>query len=345
MSTGLITHDEYLLHDNGPLHPERPQRLRAIWSTLVETGLWPRMAYYKPRPATAEQIAWVHEPEYIDHVRAVADEGGGSLDPDTHICPASYRIARLSAGGALVAVEAVLEGEVDNALVLTRPPGHHARPSRGMGFCLFNNIALSARAAQQRGIERVFILDWDVHHGNGTQEAFYEDPNVFFCSLHQVNWYPFSGAEDERGAGAGEGATLNLPLRPGRRDADYLQLLDEIVAPAVRAFSPELILVSAGQDTHERDPLGQMRVTNSGFGQMTRRVLDWAAEFCQGRVVACLEGGYDLEGLAGGVANIAGALLGDAEPTEPTGDLADHRGQKPENLPDIDGEDDVPHGW
>jgi acetoin utilization deacetylase AcuC-like enzyme len=312
MPTGLVTHDDYLLHDNGPLHPERPQRLRAVWSALAQTGLLPRLTSLQPRSARPEEVARVHDPRYIQRVAALAADGGGPLDPDTTVSPESYRIALLSAGGVLTALEAVLDGQVDNAFALTRPPGHHACHARGMGFCLFNNIAIAARAALAAGLSRVFILDWDVHHGNGTQEAFYRDPDVFFCSLHQAPWYPFTGDRDEIGEGPGEGATLNFPLPAGRRDRDYLRLLDEAVASTVARFRPELLLVSAGMDTHERDPLGQMRVSNEGFGAMAMRVVDWAERVCEARVVVCLEGGYDLKGLAGGVVHVTGALLGDA---------------------------------
>lgn len=313
MGTALVTHDEYLLHDNGPLHPERPQRLRAVWTALHNTGLLPRLTFREPALATADEIARAHEPQYVDLVREIAERGGGFLDGDTPVGEESYRIALLSAGGGLTATRAVLAGEYDNAFLASRPPGHHACRGKGMGFCLFNNIAIAAHEALAQGLERVFILDWDVHHGNGTQDVFYRDPRVFFCSLHQMSWYPFTGASDETGEGAGVGTTLNLPLRPGRRDKDYLELLDTVVADAAHRFAPQLFLVSAGQDTHERDPLGQMRVTSAGFGQMTQRVLDWAAALCDNRVVVAMEGGYDLEGLSGGVVNIVGRLLGDSE--------------------------------
>ncbi|NUP99110.1 MAG: histone deacetylase, partial [Armatimonadetes bacterium] len=230
---------------------------------------------------------------------------------DTPLCGDSYRIAMLSAGGSLAAVEAVLAGQYQHVFVAARPPGHHARPNRGMGFCLFNNVAVAARHALQLGLERVFILDWDVHHGNGTQEAFYNDPSVFFCSLHQSNWYPFTGDADEIGNGPGEGTTLNLPLRAGRRASEYLALVDDIVAPAIRAFQPELLLVSAGQDIHERDPLGEMRLTSQSFREMALRMVDLAAEVCGNRLVVTLEGGYDLTALGESVAEILHGLLGD----------------------------------
>jgi acetoin utilization deacetylase AcuC-like enzyme len=314
MATALVSDEAYLLHDNGPLHPERPQRLRAVWRGLDEAGLLEHMALLKPRGASEADLQLVHEGHYVELVRDIAARGGGFLDSDTPVGEESWRIALLSAGGLLTAVDAVLDGRFTNAFAATRPPGHHACRGKGMGFCLFNNIAIAARHALRRGLARVFILDWDVHHGNGTQDAFYRDGRVFFCSLHQAPWYPFTGSADETGEGPGEGANLNLPLRPGRRDADYLALLDGTVADAVRGFAPELILVSAGFDTHERDPLGQMRVTSEGFGEMTQRVLDWASALCADRVVVCLEGGYDLEGLAGGTSRVVARLLGDGGP-------------------------------
>lgn len=315
MPTGLIAHDDYLLHDNGPFHPERPNRLRAVLEAFKKDGLHQRLALLPPRPATAEQVAMVHDPRYVDLVRSMAEAGGGALDVDTPVCHRSYEVALLSAGGALEAVDAVLDGRLDTAFVAHRPPGHHACHDHGMGFCLFNNIAIAARyAIRERGLERVFILDWDVHHGNGTQEAFYRDGQVFFCSLHQSPWYPFTGEADETGLGAGAGRTLNLPLRAGRRDQDYLDLLDQVIAPALRSFQPELLLVSAGQDAHLRDPMGEMRLTAWGYHQLTRRALDLAENVCDGRAVFCLEGGYDLEALAESTCAIVHAMLGDEAP-------------------------------
>ncbi len=313
MTTGLITHNDYLLHDNGPFHPERPNRLRAIWEALHTAGLWDRLDHLAPREATESEVLAVHDPRYVNAVRRIAEQGGGALDADTPIGAESYRVALLSAGAALVGLEALLDGTHSNVFVASRPPGHHARPNQGMGFCLFNNAAIAARAALARGLGRVFILDWDVHHGNGTQDAFYDDGQVFFLSLHQTNFYPFTGYEDETGEGEGEGTNLNLPLLAGRQNRHYLELIEGVVRDAVRAFEPELIILCAGQDIHENDPLGGMRVTGPCFGTMTRRVLDVAAEVCAGRLLVCLEGGYDLDGLSEGVNAIIAAMLGDAE--------------------------------
>ena len=312
MPTALVTHEDYLLHDNGPFHPERPNRLRAVLQAILKQQLNQRLTTVDPRPATADDIAMVHDPHYIGEVRQMALDGGGAMDVDTPVCSRSYDVALLSAGGAMTGVDLVLENQFDNVFVAHRPPGHHACRDRGMGFCLFNNVAVAARyAVRQRGLERVFVLDWDVHHGNGTQEAFYSDGNVFFCSLHQSPWYPFTGEAGETGDGEGEGKTLNLPLRAGRRPPEYLDLVTETVGEAMRRFQPQLILLSAGQDAHERDPLGQMRLTSETYGQLTQRVIDLAQELCDGRLVVCLEGGYDLDALSEATCEIIKGLLGD----------------------------------
>ncbi|MBI2301586.1 MAG: histone deacetylase [Armatimonadetes bacterium] len=318
MPTALVCHDDYLLHDNGPFHPERPFRLKAVINALITKQLHPRLRITEARAATPEQVARVHDERYIETVRRMSEQGGGALDVDTPVSHRSYAVALLSAGGALTAMDEVLDGRAANAFIAHRPPGHHARGDHGMGFCLFNNISIAARYAQrERGVERIFILDWDVHHGNGTQEAFYHEPNVFFCSLHQSPWFPFTGEADETGAGDAEGTNLNLPLRAGRRPYEYLELLDDVAAPAMRAFRPDLILVSAGQDCHERDPLGQMRLTTDTFREMTWRVLDLADELCGGRLVVCLEGGYDLDVLADSTSEIIRAMMGEMPP-QPT---------------------------
>ncbi len=316
MATGLVTHNDYLLHDTGPLHPEQARRLRAIALAVGRHETLRALELLPPRAATEAEVGRVHGELYIDQVRQTAAQGGGDIDVDTPICAQSYRVALLSAGGLLAGLEAVLDGKLTNAFVASRPPGHHARPNRGMGFCLFNNIAIAARQALELGLERVFILDWDVHHGNGTQEAFYAEKRVFFCSLHQSPWYPFSGDASETGMDGAEGTTLNLPLRAGRRTPEYLSIIDDVVLPAMRQYAPELILVSAGQDIHERDPLGEMRITSEGFRLMTERVVAAAEELCDGRVVMALEGGYDLQALGEGVAQILHGLLGLVPPAD-----------------------------
>jgi acetoin utilization deacetylase AcuC-like enzyme len=267
-----------------------------------------------------EALARVHTRAHIARVREAAAAGGASLDPDTWVSPASYEVARRAAGGALLAVDAVLGREAPVAMALVRPPGHHARPGAGMGFCLFNNVALAARhALDTHHVERVVVLDWDVHHGNGTQEIFYREPRVVVCSLHQEHWYPGTGALEEVGEGPGEGATFNVPLPAGIGDGGYAHLWEEVVLPLVAAVAPGLILVSAGFDAHHRDPLGGMMLTARGFGRLARLLRDAARET---PVAAVLEGGYDLEGLALSVAATLAALTGiDAGIREPQEDV------------------------
>lgn len=308
MSTAFVYSDDYLLHETGS-HPERPKRLTAIVEYLQGCRLWEDLLHLPPRPATVQEVTMVHEPAYVDLVESIARQGGGGLDWDTVVSPSSYQVACLAAGGGIVAVEAVLSGQVRNAFVAARPPGHHARPRRGMGFCLFNNIAIAARYALRRGVSRVFIFDWDVHHGNGTQETFYADGRVFFFSVHQRYWYPGTGWEDEIGVGEGAGLTRNVPLPAGCGDAEYESLFEEEVAPLIRTFEPELILVSAGQDAHLKDRYGLMQLTSAGFGRLARRLTEVAAEVCEGRVVALLEGGYDLAALSESVGEILRAFL------------------------------------
>jgi acetoin utilization deacetylase AcuC-like enzyme len=232
-------------------------------------------------------------------VQRTADFERYDFDLDTHGCKDSFDTAMLAAGGVLTAVESVLEGAADNSFALVRPPGHHALPERAMGFCFFNNIAIAARyLTHVRGFKRVLIFDWDLHHGNGTQEIFYETPEVLYISMHQFPHYPGTGSFDEIGAGAGRGFTINAPLPATFGDSEYAAVMDQMLLPIAREFNPEFILISAGFDCHFRDPLGAMRVTEAGFAAMTRRIKRLAAETCGGRIAAALEGGYDLQALA-----------------------------------------------
>ena len=303
----LLVHPDYRRHVTPAGHPERPARIEAIEARLARTPLW-ELPRRTPEPVTDEVLTSVHTRAYVERVRDLAASGGGALDPDTAVGPASDGIARLAAGGALGAVDAVLAGDAPVAMALVRPPGHHARPSVGMGFCLFNNAALAARHALERyPVERVFILDWDVHHGNGTQEAFYHDPRVVFCSLHQEHWYPGTGALAETGEGPGEGACVNIPLPAGIGDGGYEYLWEEVVLPLLRAVAPGLILVSAGFDAHHADPLGGMLLTASGFGRLAAMVRDAAG---RAPIAVVLEGGYDLDGLSYSVAAALEGLTG-----------------------------------
>jgi acetoin utilization deacetylase AcuC-like enzyme len=252
----------------------------------------------------------VHEPEYIDALERAAEQGGGWIDNDTYMGPDSVEVAALAAGAATAAVDAALSGASPRSFVLARPPGHHARPMIGMGFCLFDTIAVGAAQALAQGIERIAIVDWDVHHGNGTQEIFYESDQVFFASIHQWPLYPGTGVAKEVGYGRGDGFTLNVPLAAGAGNERYLNVLDEQILPSLRAYQPELVMVSAGYDCHRDDPLGSMLVDEDGFAAMTERLLDLADETASGRVVLVLEGGYDPPALARSVARTIQVLDG-----------------------------------
>ncbi len=258
----------------------------------------------------------MHDPRYRAAPRALAAAGGGYVAAATFVRPDSREVALLGAGAALAAVAGALDGRQPRAFAAVRPPGHHAMPGRGMGFCLVNGVAVAAVHALARGLDRVLIVDWDVHHGNGTQDAFYESDRVLFCSLHQSPLYPGTGAAGEGGRGRGEGFTLNVPLRPGLGDADWLRAFDERVLPAARAFRPELVLVSAGFDAHAADPLASTRLSEAGFAALARRVVDLAADHAGGRVVAVLEGGYDPPALGRCVAAVLRVL--DGAPADPS---------------------------
>ena len=308
--TALLRSAAFQGHDTGG-HVENPRRLAAIEAELTRLDLLtgrPEVAF---EPAPLEALVRVHDPRYLEIVADVAAQGGAWLDGDTVVLPDSWDVARLAAGAALAATDAVLDNRVSRAFCLVRPPGHHATPTRGMGFCLVNNVAVAAAHALSRGLERVAIVDWDVHHGNGTQDAFYATDRVFFCSLHQSPLYPGTGMADEGGEGKGEGYTLNLPLRPGGDDHTYRRVFAEQVEPALRVYRPELILVSAGFDAHARDPLANMRLSEAGFAWLASRILALATELCAGRFVALLEGGYDLDALAASVAATIRAFDGE----------------------------------
>jgi len=326
MTTVYATHPRYTEHDLES-HPEHAGRIRAIWRVLDQSGLSDRMQRAVPEPVSDEQILYVHTPEYLDLLRKSASlTHTVRFDPDTYCNPTSFDIARLSAGGVVSAVDAVLTGQAANGLAAVRPPGHHAVPGRAMGFCLLGNVAIGARQAQRvHGVERVLIVDIDVHHGNGTEAIFYDDPSVFFISTHQsvsafgTPFYPGTGAIGDTGVDGGVGTTLNIPLPPGHGDASYMALFERLIAPAARRFQPELILVSAGFDAHWVDPLAGMRLSLAGYAHLTQALKDLAGELCGGRVVFVVEGGYNLDALSYGVANIARILLDDVEVDDPLG--------------------------
>ncbi len=299
----IIWSDRFADHATGS-HPERPERIQALKAALDAAGVFAANQTHDPTPASVEAIERIHAPQLIELVLQTAGSGGGWLDPDTYVSPASYEVALLAAGAVTQALEAALAGAP--AFAFVRPPGHHAEPRRAMGFCLFNSVAVAVEEIRARhGVERVAILDWDVHHGNGTQAAFWTDPDVLFVSLHQYPFYPGTGAAAETGAGAGEGATLNIPLAAGCDDAVYQRCMEEQALPAIADFAPELVVVSAGFDAHRDDPLANMQVSTEGFRWMAGAVAELALEHCDGRLALALEGGYNLQSLgASAVATI-----------------------------------------
>jgi acetoin utilization deacetylase AcuC-like enzyme len=298
LPTGLVYDADYLLHDPGPGHPESPARLRAIIDHLEGMSLWGALRLIQPEPAPEAAIVRVHPKAYLRGLEEAAAEAPTYLDADTPISRDSYRVALLAAGGILAAVGAVMAGRVRNAFVAARPPGHHALPHRAMGFCLLNNVAIAARHLQAvHGLERVLIVDWDVHHGNGTQAVFYEDASVLYFSTHQYPFYPGTGAQGERGRGDGLDATVNAPLPAGSGDAEILAAFRKHLVPAAETFRPDFVLISAGFDAHDADPLANLRVTEAGYAQLTAIVTGLADRFAAGRVVSVLEGGYNVQAL------------------------------------------------
>ncbi|CAN5753158.1 histone deacetylase [soil metagenome] len=291
----IIWSDRFEDHATGS-HPERPERIAALRSALDESGVFQRSRVMAPEPAAQETVELVHATRLIDLVRETAESGGGWLDPDTYVSPASYDVALLAVGGAIQALEAAIDDGPSFAFV--RPPGHHAEPMRAMGFCLFNSVAVAVeKIREHRGIERIAILDWDVHHGNGTQAAFWINPEVLFLSLHQYPFYPGTGAGNEQGGNDALGTTVNIPMPAGSGDDDYRAAFETRVMPAIRSFDPEMIVVSAGFDAHLEDPLANMRLTTDGFRWMAGQVAGLAQEVSDGRLALVLEGGYNLQSL------------------------------------------------
>ncbi len=307
--TAILRSPDFLGHDTG-YHVERAARIVAIERELERRSLLDNRPELPFDPAPDEAILAVHAPELLEHLEHVAAIGGGWIDQDTIVRPDSVAVARLAAGAAIAGVNGILDREIDHAMVLGRPPGHHATRDQAMGFCLLNTIAIAAGAAIARGLERVAILDWDVHHGNGTQGIFYSRSDVLYCSLHQSPLFPGTGAARERGAGEGEGTTVNVPLRPGTSGATFLDAFQTLVVPAIDAFHPQLVLVSAGYDAHEEDPIGSLRVTDDAFRTLMADAIGLADRHCEGRLLAVLEGGYNTDALARSVADAIEVLDG-----------------------------------
>ena len=313
MTTLLLMDDAMIEHSPGPGHPERPYRLRAISALISKTSIEGTVVESPPL-VTREAVERVHPAVYVDRIDA-ADGHNVALDPDTHLSEGSVKVARMAAGAGVRAVDAIMAGEVDSAFAMIRPPGHHALPDRAMGFCVYNNVAIAAEHARSvHGLSRILIVDWDVHHGNGTQDIFYGRDDVLFFSTHQFPSFPGTGANRESGTGAGAGFTVNIPFSAGANDADLRRSFTEVLEPVAESFAPELVLVSAGFDAHRRDPLGELELSDEGFADLCASVKSIADEHAKGRLALLLEGGYDLEGLATSVVACTRVLAGETAP-------------------------------
>jgi acetoin utilization deacetylase AcuC-like enzyme len=300
MSTAIVHHPIYLQHDTGAGHPETSSRYSVVMQGLQnDADLWGRVVKLEAESASRRAIESCHTPRHFDFVEQAVRDGAGYLDADTVVSAHSFEAALYAAGGACRAIDAVMSGEAKNAFVPARPPGHHATQTNPMGFCLFNNVAVAARYAQAKygEIERVAIVDWDVHHGNGTQDIFYGDPSVFFFSMHQYPWYPGTGASGEIGIDKGREFTKNVPVRANTRAIEQRNMFDSALEDINKNFRPDLIIISAGFDAHLTDPLGQLLLQDEDYIEMTRAVKQWADDACQGRIVSCMEGGYNLQTL------------------------------------------------
>jgi acetoin utilization deacetylase AcuC-like enzyme len=310
MKTGLVVDRRYEEHDTGRGHPESPHRIRAIRDMLAQYRRDDLVAI-EPRAATREELVSNHGSAYVERVAATADRGVAAFDADTPVSSGSYETARLAVGGVLNLLDAIVAGDVENGFAFVRPPGHHAETDRAMGFCLFNNVAIGVRHLRQRhNLTRILVLDWDVHHGNGTQASFYDDPDTLYVSTHQYPFYPGTGAASEVGVGAGVGRTVNVPLPAGCGDDEYVAAFETLIAPIAAQFRPEVVLLSAGFDAHRRDPLASMVVTDEGFRAMARIMMRVARAHAGGRIAAILEGGYDMEALRSAIPVVIDELAG-----------------------------------
>jgi len=312
--TAIVRDNRFLDHRTGDYHPENHKRLEVIYSMLDESDMAGRFSSIETRAATRRELLAVHNEEHLNLIESTSGKKSFSLDPDTPTSAGSYEAALYAAGGLCSAVEAVAEGSVENAFALVRPPGHHAERDYAKGFCLFNNIAIGARYAQEiHHVKRILVVDWDLHHGNGTQHSFEDDPSILYFSTHQYPYYPGTGAFDQAGKGQGEGFTVNVPLSIGHGDGEYMGIFEKILKPIALEFDPDLILVSAGFDIYEDDPLGGMTVTTNGFAGLTRSLLNIGKACCDGKIVITLEGGYNLEGLRRSVKAVLKELAGLSE--------------------------------
>jgi acetoin utilization deacetylase AcuC-like enzyme len=308
--TGIVRSELFLEHNPGAWHPESPHRLEYLHAFLDNHHM-PGLVLVPPRPATQEEISLIHRTSHFERIAQTAQQAQCYLDADTQTCARSFEAALCAAGGLITLVEKVLDGELDNGFAMVRPPGHHAESNQAMGFCLFNNIAIAAAwALEKRGLSRILIVDWDLHHGNGTQNAFYADPRVLYISTHLFPFYPGSGSLSEYGQDKGKGFTINIPMPSRRTDKDYVAIFQKVVRPVAYEFRPELILVSAGFDTHMADPMQGMSLTSEGFAAMTYILKKAADDLCQSRLVLTLEGGYDYEAQTRSVAKVLDVLTG-----------------------------------
>lgn len=311
--TGYVWEEIYTQHIMGPFHPESPRRLERIKEMLERGDFAVKKGLIKipARPATKEELSWVHDIDYINSVEKTKGRTV-ALDPDTTASPKSYEAALMAAGGVMECVKKVISGEVDNAFAFVRPPGHHAEKDRAMGFCLFNNVAIAAEyALKKHGLKRIVIVDFDVHHGNGTENAFYDRSDVFYISTHRWPFYPGTGSREDHGTGEGQGRTLNIPFVYGADDAEFKKVYKEIVMPVIEEYKPDLILVSAGYDAHEDDPLGGLRVATETYTWLAERLVETAKKCCGGRIIFVLEGGYNVEALGECVRGALGIMVRD----------------------------------
>jgi acetoin utilization deacetylase AcuC-like enzyme len=319
MPVGFIYDDVFLQHDTRD-HIEGRDRLPAILTALDKTRVMQHLTQLSPRAATMEELSAVHDRDYIHSLKHEIEGGGGWLDPDTYVSKGSWEAALNAAGGLMKAVDAVLKGSLSSAFALVRPPGHHAVATHQMGFCLFNNVAIAAKhALKNHDIKRVLIIDWDVHHGNGTQEAFYTDPQVLYFSTHQYPWYPYTGSADETGTKSGQGYNVNVPMEAGWGDTEYLSVFQDVLTPLAMRFKPDLVLVSAGYDPHWQDTISSIMLTTTGFARLAKVIRTFSQEVCEGRMVFTLEGGYNRSALAYSVAATFEIMLGTDEIYDPLG--------------------------